>query len=117
MFGGGNRTQAPTYYSPEQELRLRPYNAALNSLTHKICGEIGLGESDTCLFETRTAFDCVLRKKVQKFGAVTDNLGHCSHHINTMKKNIGNANPIRSDFGKMLDDYLDEIHYMSKSFV
>ena len=113
MFGGGNRTQAPEFYSTEQELRIRPYNAALNSFTHKICNEIGLETSDNCLFETRTAFDCVLRARVGKFGSVTDNLGKCTHHINNMKRNIEAENPVRSDFGNLLDNYLDEVNFMS----
>ena len=74
-------------------------------------------DSDVCMFETRTAFDCVLRQKVQKMGAVTDNLGHCSHHIQNMKSQIAGSSPIRSDFGKVLDNYLEEVHYMRKSFV
>jgi hypothetical protein len=101
----------------EDELRLRPYNQALSQLTGKICGELGLGSSDVCLFETRVAFDCVLRQKVQKFGAITDNIGHCSNHINTMKSNIQKAGPSRSDFSSMIDNYLEEVNYMPKSFV
>lgn len=117
MFSGGNRTQHPQFITKEQDLRIRPYNQALSSLTQKICGEIGLENSDVCLFETRTAFDCLLRQKVQKMGALTDNIGHCSHHINNMKSNIGNENPIRGDYVKLLDTYLDELNYMRKSFV
>ena len=117
MFGGGNRTQAPVFHVQDQTLRLRPYNDALNAVTQKACSDIGLGDSDVCLFETRTAFDCVLRQKVQKFGTVTDNLGHCSHHINNMKVNVEKAGPIRSDAGNILENYLDQFHYMRKSFV
>jgi hypothetical protein len=98
-------------------LRIRPYNSALNQLTGKICNEIGLGGSDVCLFETRVAFDCVLRNKVQKFGGVTDNLGLCSNHINLMKKNIETASPSRGDFSLVLDNYLDQVSYATKSFV
>ncbi len=117
MFGGGNRIQHPSFATKEQELRIRPYNQALTTLTHKICGEIGLESSEVCLFETRTAFDCVLRQKVQKMGSITDNLGHCSYHINNMKRNIEPEGPVRSDYAKILDGYLDELHYMRKSFV
>jgi hypothetical protein len=106
MFGGGNRTIAPKYHVDEQSLRLRPYNDALNAVTQKACNEIGLGESDVCLFETRTAFDCVLRQKVQKFGPISDNLGHCSAHIHNMKVHIEKSNPIRSDATKILDEYV-----------
>ena len=117
MFSGGNRIIAPTYHVQESELRLRPYNDALNAVTLKACTEIGLGESDVCLFETRLAFDCVLRSKVQKFGPITDNLGHCSHHINNMNNNIEKAAPVRSDSARILQNYLEEFHSMRKSFV
>jgi len=117
MFGGSNRQQHPKFITSEQELRLRPYNQQLSQLTGKICGEIGLGESDVCLFETRVAFDCLLRQKVQKMAPVLDNLGACATHINTMKANIEKEGPVRSDFGKLLDGYLDHLNYMHKSFV
>ena len=96
---------------------MRPYNNRLTELTTKICGDLGLANNDVCLFETRTAFDCLLRQKVQKFGPVTDNIGHCSTHINNMKRNIEGAGPSRNDFGNVLDNYLDDINYMTKSFV
>ena len=117
MFGGVNRQQNPQFYTAETELRVRPYNQKLNQLTHKICGELGLGESDVCLFETRLAFDCVLRKKVQKMGAVTDNLGACKEHISTMKSNVGKEGTVRSDYGQLLDGSLEDLHYMQRSFV
>lgn len=117
MFGGVNRQQNPTFYSKEQNLTLRPYNQRLTQLTGQICGEIGLGESNVCLFETRVAFDCLLRHKVQKFGTVTDNLGLCSNHINAMKANIGKESPSRGDFAQVLDGYLEDLHYQQKSFV
>jgi len=50
-------------------------------------------------------------------GAVMDNLGACTSHINTMKVNIEKEGPIRSDFGKILNNKLEELHYMPKSFV
>jgi hypothetical protein len=117
MFGGPNRQIAPKFHVNDQELRIRPYNAALNQLTGKICNEIGMGDSDICLFETRVAFDCILRNKVQKFGSVTDNVGLCSIHINNMKKNIEQSSAARSDFSSVIDNYLDEVNYMTKSFV
>lgn len=61
MFGGVNRQQNPTFYVKDTDLKIRPYNQKLTQLTGQICGELGLGESDVCLFETRLAFDCVLR--------------------------------------------------------
>ena len=39
MFSGGNRTIAPEYRVKDDHLTLRPYNAALDALTSKICGE------------------------------------------------------------------------------
>lgn len=48
---------------------------------------------------------------------VLDNLGACASHINTMKANIEKEGPVRSDFGKLLDGYLDHLNYMHKSFV
>ena len=117
MFGGSSRQQAPRFITSESELRLRPYNQKLSELTGKICGEIGLGESDVCLFETRLAFDCLLRQKVQKMGGLTDNLGACVTHINTMKANIEKEGPVRTDFAHLIDGYLDELNYMPRSFV
>lgn len=117
MFGGGKRQIHPKYVVQDQDLTIRPYNQKLTQLTNKLCGEIGLADNDVCLFETRTAFDCLLRQKVQKFGGLTDNIGHCSHHINNMKKNLENENPVRSDFAKLLDNKLEELNYMRKSFV
>ena len=101
----------------DNELRLRPYNEALNNLTSKICGELGLSGNDICLFETRTAFDCVLRKKVSKMGDLEDNIGKCSLHIGNMKNHIGSLNPSGRDHRQLLDSYLEEIQYMRKSFV
>jgi len=117
MFGGPNRQQSPQFITKEQELRLRPYNQELTKLTSNLCNEIGLGSSDVCLFETRLAFDCVLRQKVQKFGALTDNLGICSSHINHMKAHIEKKGPSRADFANLLDSKLDEVNYARKSFV
>ena len=45
--------------------------------------------SDRCLFEARTAFDCVLRNKVQQYGANMDNIGACKHQIDNMKSALG----------------------------
>lgn len=98
-------------------MRIRPYNQELTKLTSNLCNEMGLGRSDVCLFETRVAFDCVLRNKVQKLGALTDNLGTCSNHINVMKAHIEKEGPTRSDFASFLDNKLDELSYMRKSFV
>ena len=81
MFAGGNRTTAPTWNVNDRVLTLRPYNAALNKLTDQLCVDLGQGGDDTCLFETRTAFDCLLRNKVRKGGDVEDNYGRCQYHI------------------------------------
>jgi hypothetical protein len=118
MFGGGSRQIAPEYRVRDKELRTRPYNDALNTLTSKICGELGLPGNDVCLFETRTAFDCVLRHKVTKMGDLEDNIGKCSIHIDNMKNNIGFMNPSSGkDHRRVLDTYLTDIQYMRKSFV
>uniref|UniRef100_A0A7S3IJD9 Uncharacterized protein n=1 Tax=Strombidium inclinatum TaxID=197538 RepID=A0A7S3IJD9_9SPIT len=113
MFAGVNRTTAPTYHVNEDALRLRPYNQALNDFTASLCKEIGQEGQDNCLFETRTAFDCVLRGRVTKGGDIADNIGHCKHHIANMKSHVS-----RSDFhNRLLDSKLDEVESMSKSFV
>jgi len=65
MFFGGNRTIAPTYNVRADNLVLRPYNEKLNELTESVCKTIEGQASDKCLFEARTAFDCVLRNKVR----------------------------------------------------
>ena len=85
MFAGGNRTSAATWNVKEDKLTLRPYNAALNDLTTQLCADLGHGSTDTCLFETRTAFDCLLRNRVRKGGDVHDNIGSCKYHIQKMK--------------------------------
>jgi hypothetical protein len=50
-------------------------------------------------------------------GAVTDNIGACQSHINTMKANIEKEGLSKGDFGQLVDGYLEELHYMRKSFV
>eukprot|EP00347_Sterkiella_histriomuscorum_P016126 403354388 len=117
MFGGGNRFQSPKFEAQESSLNIRPYNQQLNTFTKKICDEFGLGGNDVCMFETRTAFDCVLRHKVQKMGAITDNLGACIQHINNMKENVGKSYKGQADISQALDNYLNEVNYMRKSFV
>ena len=72
MFSGGNRNIVPTYKVHDDKLTLRPYNAELNKLSGSICEQLGKGSDDRCLFETRTAFDCVLRNKVRKYGDMMD---------------------------------------------
>jgi hypothetical protein len=109
MFSGGNRSITPVYVVKDDSLKLRPYNQALNAYTEKVCTDIGQSGSDTCLFETRTAFDCLLRNKVRKFGDITDNVGACKHHIANMKQALGH--------GSTLDKLVDELHHMRQSFV
>ena len=110
MFSGGNRNTIPEYRSKQESLVLRPYNQALGQLTSKICAEAGQADSDVCLFETRTAFDCLLRNKVRKFGDITDNVGACKHHIAHMKEALGGHE-------SMLDKHLTELNNMPRSFV
>ena len=70
MFSGGNRVIAPEYRVKDDSLTLRPYNKALNKLTATVCREVGQADSDLCRFEARTAFDCLLRNKVRKYGDI-----------------------------------------------
>ena len=112
MFSGGQRAIAPTYMVKEEKLTLRPYNAALGTLTQTVCAQIeGNSVSDRCLFEARTAFDCVLRHKVRQYGATTDNIGACTHQINNMKQARGEAS------ASIIDQQCEKLHYARKSFV
>ena len=111
MFSGGNRNIVPVYKVQDHTLTLRPYNAALNQLSGSICEQIGQGGDDRCLFETRTAFDCVLRNKVQKFGDISDVQGACKNQISNMKEALGAGST------SVLDRHLEEVTYMRKSFV
>ena len=79
---------------------------------------IGLGHSNTvCMFEVRTALDCVLRNKVRKYGDISDNLGACKNHISNMKTNLAAEYGVNKGFEKTLDDKMDELNYARKSFV
>ena len=111
MFSGGQRAQAPSFRVVDEHLVQRPYNAALNLLSEQVCGEVGQAGSDRCLFETRTAFDCLLRHKVQKNGELTDNLGACKFHITNMKEALG------SQYSGLLDAHLERLNYSRQSFV
>ena len=64
-----------------------------------------------CLFETRTAFDCLLRNKVRKYGDIMDNVGACSHHINNMKSALGD------EHSGVLDSEIEKLNFMRQSFV
>ena len=91
MFSGGSRIIAPTYHVEHERLTLRPYNAKLGELTQQVCSVIEGSDStsDRCLFETRTAFDCVLRHKARQYGAQTDNIGACKTQIANAKSALG----------------------------
>ena len=110
MYSGGDRYIATHYRVNDTKLTLRPYNAALATLTAKICNEVGKNGDDRCDFEARTAFDCLLRHRVTKFGDITDNIGMCKHHISNMKEYLPGHEAT-------LDKHLTELNYMSKSFV
>lgn len=113
MFAGGNRTSAPQYHVKDDKLNLRPYNQALNKYTQDLCMELGQEGQDNCLFETRTAFDCLLRNKVKKNGDVMDNYGACKYHIQEMKNHVS-----RSRYAnRLLDDKLKGLEDMRQSFV
>lgn len=109
MFSGGQRSIAPQYHVTDESLRVRPYNQALTTLTHKLCAQVGQPNSDRCLFEARTAFDCLLRQKVQKFGDITDNVGACKHHIASMKESLGHP--------QLLERHIEELTHLRHSFV
>ena len=113
MFSGGSRVIAPTWIAPDESLKLRPYQAKLSQLTESVCQSIeGKPEaSDRCLFEARTAFDCVLRNKVRQYGAEMDNLGACKHHIANMKSAMGDSS------ASIIDTQVEKLHYARKSFV
>ena len=90
MFSGGSRFIAPTYHVTDSNLTLRPYNQKLGEVTQKVCSDIEGGQaSERCMFETRTAFDCVLRGKVRRQGAIMDNIGSCKIHIDNAKNALG----------------------------
>ncbi len=110
MFSGGNRSITPEYRVKDEHLVLRPYNVALGVLTSKICTEAHQASQDSCLFETRLAFDCLLRNKVRKFGDITDNVGACKHHIASMKAALPGHEVL-------LSQHIDEIANMRHSFV
>jgi hypothetical protein len=80
-------------------------------LSERICGDAGMGGQDMCLFETRTAFDCLLRRKVQQQGDLTDNVGLCSQHINNMKMALGETNH------SMLNGHIERLNLSRVSFV
>ena len=113
MFSGGSRIVAPTYNVRADNLTLRPYNSRLGELTQSVCAKIeGTSEtSDRCLFEARTAFDCVLRNKVRQFGANMDNIGACKSHIDNMKEALGASS------ASIIDAQCEQLHYARRSFV
>ena len=104
---------APTYELKDQHLRLRPYNEKLTELTETVCSAIEGTEtaSDRCLFEARTAFDCVLRNKVRQYGAQMDNIGACKHHIANAKEALGASS------AAIIDSQVEQLHYARRSFV
>ena len=113
MFSGGNRTSQAKWHVEHDRLTLRPYDQRLSEVTKAVCNKLGQGESDACLFETRTAFDCVLRNKVRKGGDIEDNIGKCSFHIAQMKAHVSRSD----EHHDILDRELSRLNYMSKSFV
>ena len=113
MFSGGSRVIAPTWIEKDEGLKLRPYQAKLTQLTESVCSSIeGKPQaSDRCLFEARTAFDCVLRNKVRQYGAEMDNVGACKHQIANMKTALGQSS------AAVIDAQVEKLHYARKSFV
>eukprot|EP00351_Strombidinopsis_sp_SopsisLIS2011_P000496 CAMPEP_0116874238 /NCGR_PEP_ID=MMETSP0463-20121206/5675_1 /TAXON_ID=181622 /ORGANISM="Strombidinopsis sp, Strain SopsisLIS2011" /LENGTH=118 /DNA_ID=CAMNT_0004517633 /DNA_START=2037 /DNA_END=2393 /DNA_ORIENTATION=+ len=118
MFSGGSRIIAPQYNVTDDQLTLRPYNKELHEVSSNMCQQVGLGHSNNvCMFEVRTALDCVMRNKVRKFGDIADNLGACKHHISNMKQNLSKEAGVNKDFEKSLDSSFSDLHYARKSFV
>ena len=76
-----------------------------------ICSDVGQGGQDKCLFEARTAFDCLARLKVRKHGDLTDNQGACKHHIKNMKEALG------SQHEGYLQSQIETLTYGRQSFV
>lgn len=106
MFSGGNRAIAPTYHVRADNLTLRPYQQKLTELTQGVCSTIeGAEVSDRCLFEARTAFDCVLRNKVSQYSANMDNVGPCKPHIDNMKAALG------ASAASIIDAQCESLHY------
>ena len=104
---------APTWHEKDEGLKLRPYQAKLTELTQSVCSSIeGKPQaSDRCLFEARTAFDCVLRNKVRQYGDEMDNVSACKHHIANMKSAMGQSS------AAIIDSQVEKLHYARKSFV
>ena len=112
MFSGGQRNIAPDYGVRADHLTLRPYHAKLTELTQSVCANLeGGSASDACLFEARTAFDCILRNKVRQYGDNMDNLGACQIHIDNMKKAMGGS------AASIIDAQCEKLHYARHSFV
>ena len=112
MFSGGSRTIAPTYNVRADNLTLRPYQQKLSELTTSVCAKIEGDEvSERCLFEARTAFDCVLRNKVRQYSSNLDNVGPCKPHIDNMKAAMG------ASAASIIDAQCESLHYARKSFV
>ena len=57
-------------WSPvDKDLRLLPYNEKLTLFTKDVCSEfVGERENETCNFEVRVVFDCMIRAKERKYG-------------------------------------------------
>ena len=112
MFSGGDRAIAPIYHVRDEKLTLRPYNAKLNELTMSVCKAIeGDSVTERCLFEARTAFDCVQRGKVRQYGSNLDNVGACKIHIDNMKDAMGASS------ASIIDATCEKLQYAYKSFV
>ena len=76
-----------------------------------MCAKIEGTPSDRCLFEARTAFDCVLRNKVRQFGSNMDNIGACRVQIDNMKSALGASS------SSIIDSECEKLHFARKSFV
>lgn len=50
-------------------------------------------------------------------GDIMDNMGECNHHISNMKENIGKERIVKEGYEKIINNYLEEVNFMRKSFV
>jgi len=50
-------------------------------------------------------------------GAVTDNIGACRIHINTMKDKIEGEGPSNAEYRQIIDRHMEQIQYATRSFV
>ena len=121
-FTGPSWAIQPVLHTNPAELYLRPYNKTIQGVASSVCQELlgvseGEATSHRCMFEVRTAFDCVVRSKTRKMGTMMDNMGACQHHIDNMNRGIASTYGLdESNVRDRLDSKLKEIIHMPRSF-